>query len=250
MSAFERAVREIPLDKLKPSPANVRRTGADAGLDELAASIAAHGLLQMPVVAPELNGEGAGTGCYLVTAGERRRKALLLLVRQKKLKKTAPVTCLVRTDENAGELSLVENTVRMPMHPADQFEAFARLHGEQGLGLEEIAARFGVMPAVVRQRLKLAAVSPMLIEKYRAGELSLEQLMAFAVTDDSALQEETPPQRPGIRPPLTLAHAAEEGTCVRTRQLSRSFVLFRYTYTVSKVAIIPGRRQLRRRVPV
>jgi ParB family chromosome partitioning protein len=143
------------------------------------------------VVAPELDGEGVETGCYLVTAGERRRKALLLLVSQKKLKKTAPVTCLVRTDENAGELSLVENTVRMPMHPADQFEAFARLHSEQGLGLEEIAARFGITPAVVRQRLKLAAVSPALIEKYRAGELSLDQLMAFAVTDDHALQEET-----------------------------------------------------------
>ncbi|MBX3671020.1 MAG: ParB/RepB/Spo0J family partition protein [Rhodocyclaceae bacterium] len=187
----ETAVREIPLTKLKPSPANVRKTAADAGIEELAASIAAHGLLQMPVVAPELNADGAETGCYLVTAGERRRKALLLLVKQKKLKKAAPVTCLVRTDGNAEELSLVENTVRLPMHPADQFEAFAKLHSEHGLGLEEIAARFGVTPTVVRQRLKLAAVSPALIEKYRAGELSLEQLMAFAVTDDHALQEET-----------------------------------------------------------
>ena len=101
----ETAVREIPLTKLKPSPANVRKTAADAGIEELAASIAAHGLLQMPVVAPELNADGAETGCYLVTAGERRRKALLLLVKQKKLKKAAPVTCLVRTDGNAEELT-------------------------------------------------------------------------------------------------------------------------------------------------
>ena len=190
MSSLE-AIHDVPLNKLKPSPANVRKTATDTGIEELAASIAAHGLLQMPVVAPELNGDGAETGCYLVTAGERRRKALLLLVKQKKLKKMAPVTCLVRTDGNAEELSLVENTVRMPMHPADQFEAFARLYSEQGFGLEEIGARFGVTPAVVRQRLKLAAVSPTLMAKYREGELSLEQLMAFAVTDDHALQEET-----------------------------------------------------------
>lgn len=190
MSASETSVREIPLNKLKPSPANVRRTATDVGIEELAASIVAHGLLQMPVVQPERTGEGEETGSYLVTAGERRRKALLLLVTQKRLKKTAPITCLVKTDGNPAEISLAENTVRMPMHPADQFEAFAKLRGD-GLGLEEIGARFGVTPAVVRQRLKLAAVSPTLMEKYREGELSLEQLMAFTVTDDHALQEET-----------------------------------------------------------
>ena len=91
MSSLE-AIHDVPLNKLKPSPANVRKTATDTGIEELAASIAAHGLLQMPVVAPELNGDGAETGCYLVTAGERRRKALLLLVKQKKLKKMAPVT--------------------------------------------------------------------------------------------------------------------------------------------------------------
>ncbi|MBX3671036.1 MAG: ParB N-terminal domain-containing protein [Rhodocyclaceae bacterium] len=205
MTASE--MREIPLNKLKPSPANVRRTVTDAGIEELAASIAAHGLLQMPVVQPERTGEGEETGCYLVTAGERRRKALLLLVTQKKLKKSAPITCLVRADGNAEELSLVENTVRLPMHPADQFEAFARLHSEQGLGHEEIAARFGVTPGVVRQRLKLAAVSPTLMARYREGELSLEQLMAFAVTDDHVLQEETLTQLAWNRSPETIRKA-------------------------------------------
>jgi ParB/RepB/Spo0J family partition protein len=75
-------VKQIPLSKLKPSPANVRKTGADIGLQEFAASIAAHGLLQPLVVEPERNGEGE-TGCYLVTAGERRRKALKILAKQK-----------------------------------------------------------------------------------------------------------------------------------------------------------------------
>ena len=75
------------------------------------------------------------------------------------------------------------------MHPADQFEAFKRLAEERGLGAEEIAARFGVTPHVVRQRLRLGAVSPKLMEIYRNGDLALDQLMAFAITEDHARQE-------------------------------------------------------------
>jgi ParB family transcriptional regulator, chromosome partitioning protein len=75
------------------------------------------------------------------------------------------------------------------MHPADQHDAFAKLHGEQGMAAEDIAARFGVTAAVVRQRLKLAAVSPTLIQAYRDGEMALDELTAFTVTDDHAKQE-------------------------------------------------------------
>jgi ParB family chromosome partitioning protein len=58
-----------------------------------------------------------------------------------------------------------------------------------GFGAEEIAARFGVTPHVVRQRLRLGAVSPRLMEIYRNGDLALDQLMAFAITEDHARQE-------------------------------------------------------------
>ncbi|MFN5570535.1 MAG: ParB/RepB/Spo0J family partition protein, partial [Bradyrhizobium sp.] len=75
------------------------------------------------------------------------------------------------------------------MHPADQFEAFKKLAEERGLGAEEIAARFGVTPHVVRQRLRLGAVSPRLMQIYRDGDLALDQLMAFAITEDHARQE-------------------------------------------------------------
>jgi ParB family transcriptional regulator, chromosome partitioning protein len=75
------------------------------------------------------------------------------------------------------------------MHPADQFEAFKKLADERGFGAEEIAARFGVTAQVARQRLRLAVISPRLMRVYRDGELTLEQLMAFALTDDRARQE-------------------------------------------------------------
>jgi ParB family chromosome partitioning protein len=74
------------------------------------------------------------------------------------------------------------------MHPADQFTAFQQLVSA-GLGFEEIAARFGLTPTTVRQRLKLANVAPRLFELYRADEINLDQLMALAVTDDHAAQE-------------------------------------------------------------
>src|SRR2546427_11439879 len=74
------------------------------------------------------------------------------------------------------------------MHPADQFEAFAALVAE-GRPIEDIAADFSVTPLVVQRRLKLANVSPRLMEDYRADAVSLDQLMALAGTDDHAAQE-------------------------------------------------------------
>ncbi len=78
--------------------------------------------------------------------------------------------------------------LREQMHPADQFEAFAALVKE-GRPIEDIAADFGVSPLVVQRRLKLANVSPRLLADYRAGAVTLEQLMALTITDDHAAQE-------------------------------------------------------------
>lgn len=180
----------IPLNKLKKSPNNARKTPhSEAAIEGYAASIAAKGILQNLVVEPELDEEGAATGFYLVTIGEGRRLAQRLRVKRKEIKKTEPIRCIVDTANDPHEISLDENVTRENMHPADQFEAFRRLADERGFGAEEIASRFGVTPHVVRQRLRLAAVSPKLVQLYRDGDLALEQLMAFAITDDQARQE-------------------------------------------------------------
>jgi ParB family transcriptional regulator, chromosome partitioning protein len=180
----------VPLDKLKASPRNARRTPhAQADIETLAASIAAKDVIQPPVVEPELDSEGLPTGYYLVTVGEGRRQALLLRAKRKEIGKAHPVRCLVDLTHDAHEISLDENVTRFAMHPADQFEAFQRLAQDRGYGPEEIAARFGVTPLVVRQRLKLAAVSPQLMGVYRDGGMTLDQLMAFTLTDDHARQQ-------------------------------------------------------------
>jgi len=176
---------QLPLNRLVPSRANVRRTGAKDGLDELAASIAAHGLRQnLNVRAVE------GSDRFEVVAGGRRLAALKRLAKEGLLPKDAPIPCAVLgPDDDASEISLTENVTRLAMHPDDQFEAFRQL-ADKGLPTEDIAARFGVTPAVVERRLKLARVSPKLRAAFRKGDLTLEDMMAFAISDDHAAQEE------------------------------------------------------------
>jgi ParB family chromosome partitioning protein len=182
-------IQEIPLNRLVPSTANVRRTHREGGVEELAASIAAHGLLQSLNVRAELDGEGRETGKFRVSGGGRRLAALKLLAKRKQLAKDTPVPCIV-SEADEEEASLAENVVRENLHPADQFEAFRRLADERGFGAEEIAARFGCTPQVVRQRLRLGAVSPKLLQLYREEGLTLDQVMAFTITEDHARQEQ------------------------------------------------------------
>jgi ParB family transcriptional regulator, chromosome partitioning protein len=182
--------RDIPFDKLVPSRSNVRRTRAGVSLDELAEDIARRGLLQNLNVRPVLDGEGRETGTFEVHAGGRRLRALEILVKAKRLPKAAPVPCNVREAGSpiaAEEDSLAENTRREALHPLDQFRAFKALV-DRGEPEEEVAARFFVPAAVVRQRLRLASVAPALLDVYAGDGMTLDQLTAFTVTGDHARQ--------------------------------------------------------------
>jgi len=189
--AEARNILFVPLAKLKKSPKNVRKVPhSNAEIAALAASIASLGMLQYPVIEPEHGPKGKPTGNYLVNAGEGRRLAQVLRAKCKEIRKDEPIRCILDTEHNATEISLAENTIRTSMHPADEYEAFAELHNEEGMSPEDIAARFGVTAAVVKQRLKLGAVSPALLTLYREGEMALDQLTAFAITDDHTRQEQ------------------------------------------------------------
>jgi len=184
--------RDIPFNKLVLSQSNVRRVKAGVSVEELAEDIARRTLLQSLNVRPILDAEGIETGMFEVPAGGRRYRALQLLVKQKRLAKTAPVPCVVRAshvDISAEEDSLAENIQRASLHPLDQFRAFQALR-QKGQSEEEIAAAFFVGVNVVKQRLRLAAVSEKLLDIYAEDGMSLEQLMAFTVTNDHARQEQ------------------------------------------------------------
>ncbi|WP_432769510.1 MAG: ParB N-terminal domain-containing protein [Sphingopyxis sp.] len=182
--------RDIPFDRLRLSAANVRRVRPDEGIANLADDIARRGLLHNLNVRPILDAEGQETGDYEVPAGGRRFRALELLVKSRRLAKDAPIPCGVRAANDAilaEDDSLAENAQRVNLHPLDQFRGMQALVDKEQ-AIEDIAAHFFVTPAVVRQRLKLASVSPTLLDIYGEDRMSLELLMAFTVASDEERQ--------------------------------------------------------------
>jgi ParB family transcriptional regulator, chromosome partitioning protein len=170
----------IEINKLAKSPQNVRRTIAKGADDEMKASILAHGLMQNLVVT-----EGED-GTFRVIEGARRLQALKALQKDGKLPEWHAVPCQIVAEETALEKSLAANTVRLAMHPADEFEAFAKLAKDETP--EQIGQRFGKTAKFVEQRLKLGNADPKLLKEYRAENLILECLMAFTITDDRKRQ--------------------------------------------------------------
>jgi ParB family chromosome partitioning protein len=182
-TATAHAFASIPLNKLVPWDGNVRKTNSTEGLAELTANIEAHGVLQSLVVTK------TNRGRYKIIAGRRRFLALSSLADAGTIAPDAPVPCrIIAGSADATEIGLAENIVRAPMHPADQFDAFRTLI-DDGASIADVAARFGISETAVKQRLKLARVSPVVFEAYRKGDLDLEQVQAFAVSDDHAAQE-------------------------------------------------------------
>jgi ParB family chromosome partitioning protein len=220
-------LKMIPLCQLQRSKINVRKTEPLIDIGQLAANIAEKGLLENLVVRP-VPRSGRTTTEYEVTAGGRRLAALKLLARRGKIERKHLIRCLVRNDDDSGavEVSLSENFSRVHLHPADQFEAFAVVH-QKGASADDIAARFGVTPTFVEQRLKLAAVSPRLIAEYRSGAMTLEQFTAFTICDDHGAQEAVWFDRPYAEMPALmirrlLTKAQVEGTDRRARFIGTS----------------------------
>ncbi len=182
----------VPFNKLVISPDHQARQEDPAAcmpLSELAASIEAAGLLHNLVVV-----RGA-RGLHEVCAGGRRLRAMAMLVEQGRWPENQPVPVLVVPAEQALMTSLIENVEREALNPVDKFTAFARLI-DAGRSVEDVAAVFGVTPLVVKRRLKLAAVSPALLQLFREGGIGMDCLMVLASIDDAARQEELWQQLP------------------------------------------------------
>lgn len=214
----------IKVEDLVPSPYNVRRYSAGQ-VEELAALIASQGLLQNLIVTEQVVGRGKRQQTrFGVVAGERRRRALVLLQERKALPAGHEVLCELVSADHAVEISLAENSGREAMHPADEFDAFHALV-QQGRGIEDVAARFGVSPVVVQRRLKLAALSPKLLALYREDGVNLDQLMALCLSSDHAAQERTWFEaQPWDRTPAALRKRLTEGEVLAHQSALARFV--------------------------
>lgn len=171
----------LPLSALILSPRNVRRHQANS-IDSMAASIRSLGVIQnLAVIASKKK------SVFEVIVGGRRLKALQLLRDQGAIAADYPVPYVLRSADEATEVSLAENVQREAMHPADEFDAFNALTLE-GRSIDQIADAFGVTALVVERRLLLAKAAPTLLAMFRDNALSTDQLIALCSTDDHALQ--------------------------------------------------------------
>ncbi|MBL4900923.1 MAG: ParB N-terminal domain-containing protein [Colwellia sp.] len=159
------------------SKKNVRKKKPSTeGIKRLSANIAAKGIMQNLIVIEN-------KGKLEVIAGRRRLMALFLLLKKNVITEDYPVPARVITDAELAT-SLAENIQRENMHPVDEFEAFQCLFLEEGMNEKEIANEFGIAVKYVQQQMKLALVHSELRKLCRTGDLDLDCLMAFTVTDD------------------------------------------------------------------
>jgi ParB family chromosome partitioning protein len=179
-------LRYIPLAKLVPSPLNVRKAGG-VDIDELAMLIDSQGLLQNLIVVEHLSKQKP-TGRFEVIAGGRRLRALRKLADVGNISKTEEILCQVTTRDKALAVSIAENSGREALSVPDTVLAFRDMV-VAGASVEDVAVSFGITPLTVKRRLKLANVSPRLFEGFRAGDVTLDQMMTLALTDDHAAQE-------------------------------------------------------------
>lgn len=161
---------------------NVRRTEQTAEVEALAASIESHGILQ-PLLVEDVGGK------YKVIDGNRRLAALGVLIEKNIYSedREVPVHVLTLGQAAGTEASLAANIMRVPLHPVDQYEAFAELEAG-GLTPAEIAERFGQPLNLVRQQMALGSLHPEIRAAWRDGKISTDAARSYCLTTDQARQ--------------------------------------------------------------
>jgi ParB family transcriptional regulator, chromosome partitioning protein len=153
--------REIPLDQIDRNPFQTRSRVNEDQLAELAASITANGVVQPVLVRPQANGR------FQLIAGERR-----WLASKKAGKETIPAILRQVSDEQAMEITIVENLQRADLNPMEQARAFERLSREFHMTQEQMATRTGKDRASVSNFLRLLKLPSTVQTKVEAGELT------------------------------------------------------------------------------
>lgn len=163
-------------------PINARMTGRDTDIEQLAASIIAHGQIH-PLTVKVID------GINYVADGNRRLAAFAYLIKAKKFKAADHIACTVVDDtQSAHELSLAANELRIGLHEADTYLSFKDLN-KNGLSVEDIALRFGTSKLRVRRMLAIGNLSPEIINAWRSGEIDSRTVKAFTLSGDIVEQE-------------------------------------------------------------
>ena len=166
------------MGKLVPNPLQPRKTFDETALDELAASIRLHGIIQPVIV------EDSGDGSFLIVAGERRYKAA-----EKAGLREVPVLVRSFTPEKKLEIALIENVQREDLNPVEEAEAYRTLMEASGFSQEEVAEKVGKSRPTVANALRLLKLPSRMLEGLRAGDLSPGHARAILAVSDPADRE-------------------------------------------------------------
>jgi ParB family chromosome partitioning protein len=169
---------EIQLGQIRPNPFQPRKSFAPGALEELQASIKAHGILQPIVLRP------SGSG-YELISGERRWRAA-------QAAGLTTVPAVIRegvTDEAMLELALVENLQRADLDPIEKSRGFQQLI-DRGLSQEQVALRVGLQRSTVANHLRLLELSEPVQRAVVDGLLSMGHAKALLGLADEGRQEE------------------------------------------------------------
>lgn len=173
-----KAIREVEVEKVRPNPHQPRKEFDAERMEELAASIREHGVVQPIVVRP--GGDG-----YELVAGERRWRAARLAGLER-------IPALVRefSDAESMEIALVENLQREDLNPLEEAEAYKALMEKCQLTQEQLASRVGKSRSQVANTLRLLQLGPVAAGEVRAGRLSMGHAKVLLGVDDPAVQDQ------------------------------------------------------------
>ena len=167
-------VAQIPLEQIDENPYQTRQIFDQITLEELADSIRANGVVQPVVVRPSPNGR------YVLILGERRCRA-------SRLAGKATIPAIIRTvsDQQAAEMTVVENLQRQDLNCLEQAQAFVRLSREFGLTQEQIGQRTGMARESVSNYMRLFKLPPAVQDYVRKGDLGFSEARVLLQLSDS-----------------------------------------------------------------
>ncbi|HZQ91463.1 MAG TPA: ParB/RepB/Spo0J family partition protein [Terriglobales bacterium] len=171
-------VREIPLEQIERNPYQTRNHTREAALDELAASIAASGVVQ-PIVVRRVEG-----GRFQIIAGERR-----WLASARAGKTAIPAIVKQVSNEQALEMTIIENLQREDLNPMEHARAFERLSNEFGLTQEEMARRTGKDRASIGNYMRLLKLPVTVQVEVESGALSFGHAKVLMSAPDAETME-------------------------------------------------------------
>lgn len=169
---------EVKLVDIEPNKDQPRKRFDNQAIEELAASIKEHGLIQPIVVKPLTN------GTYRIIAGERRWRACRLAGIER-----VPVIIKDLAEQQVMEVALIENLQRQDLNPVEEALGYKALIDMYDLKQEQVAARVGKSRVAVTNALRLLNLTEKELEMLRRGAITAGQARAFLSTDDMILRD-------------------------------------------------------------